>query len=432
VTINWFVGLGGGTQPEQIPLEEAFVTKFNASHPDIRLKINIVDNANARDSLTALIASGQAPDIVGPVGTAGRAAFLGAFLDLEPLVKEFNYDIGDVDPAFLRFYTVDGRLEGLPLDIFPEAVYYNRQLFDKAGLKYPPQEVGQPYQLDGKTVDWTFDTLTALAKRLTLDRNGNNATSPNFDRNNIVQYGYYPQWVDGPRNVGTLFGAFYPLDTGSRVAIPNSAQAAWRWFYLGIWGNQPFIPNQDALNADLMGNTNAFSSGRLALATTHLWYTCCLDAGKVPSWDVAVMPSYNGKITAKMHADSFAILAASQHPQEAFKVYAYLLGEGSAELYKIYWGLPARRSQQGAFLKSLDERYSPNKVNWQVFLDMIPYMDIPNHELGLPNNGKAADLFTDLGADIRTLPNLVSQAAWDRSLETFRSTLQTTVDAGRK
>ncbi|MBK9233049.1 MAG: hypothetical protein IPO15_19955 [Anaerolineae bacterium] len=62
-----------------------------------------MDNKYARDNLTAQIAAGNAPDVVGPVGTAGRAAFPGAFLDIEPLIKEANYDTSDIDPAFLQF-----------------------------------------------------------------------------------------------------------------------------------------------------------------------------------------------------------------------------------------------------------------------------------------------------------------------------------------
>jgi hypothetical protein len=33
---------------------------------------------------------------------------------------------------------------------------------------------------------------------------------------------------------------------------------------------------------------------------------------------------------------------------------------------------------------------------------MIPFMDVPNHELGLPNNAKANDAFNKLGGDLRT------------------------------
>src|SRR5512139_759981 len=141
------------------------------------------------------------------------------------------------------------------------------------------------------------------------------------------------------------------------------------------------------------------------MGLTHLWYTCCIDTKNVPNLDAAVAPSYNGKTTAKMHGDTFAIMAQSKNPEAAFKVYTYMLGEGASDLYAIYGGLPARKSQQADFLKGLTEKFGD--VNWQVFLDMIPNLDAPNHELGLgTNNAKANDAFAKLGGDLRSNANL--------------------------
>jgi multiple sugar transport system substrate-binding protein len=409
VQIYWYIGLGAGSQPAQIPLEKEFVEKYNASQDEIQLITIIVDNKYARDNLTAQIAAGNAPDIVGPVGTAGRAAFPGGFLDIEPLVKEFNYDTSDIDASFLEFYKDQGKLVGLPFAIFPEFVYVNKDLFDEAGLAYPPQKYGDKYTLDGQELEWNFDTLAMVAKKLTVDANGNDATSADFDPANIVQYGYVPQWSDHPRAVGSLFGAFYPVGADGKANIAESAIAAWKWYYDGMWGKEPFIPNQAAIDSDMLKG-NAFSSGKVAMGSTHLWYTCCVDKANVPNWDLAVMPSYNGKVTSKMHGDTFAIMAASTHPNEAFKVYTYMLGEGSADLYKIYGGLPARKSQQAAFFKGLDEKFAPLKVNWQVAMDSIPFMDVPNHELGTPNYAKVFDLFSTLGSDLRSNPELDFEA----------------------
>lgn len=408
VQIYWYIGLGAGSQPAQIPLEKEFAEKYNDTQNEIQLIPIIVDNTYARDNLTAQIAAGNAPDIVGPIGTAGRAAFPGAFLDLEPLIKEANYDTSDIDAAFLSFYKDEGKLVGLPFAIFPEFVFVNKALFDEAGLPYPPQKYGDKYVLEGTEYEWNFDTLSMIAKLLTVDANGNDATSPDFDATQIVQYGYVPQWTDHPRALGNLFEAFYPVKDG-QAFIPELTVAAWQWYYEGMWGEQPFIPNQAAIDGDLMKG-NAFSSGKVAMGTTHLWYTCCIDAANVPNWDTAVMPSYNGKVTSKMHGDTFAIMADSKHPKEAFKVYTYMLGDGSADLYALYGGLPARTSQQAEFFKGLDAKFAPLTINWQVVIDSIPFMDVPNHELGTPNYSKVFDLFSTLGSDLRSNPELDFEA----------------------
>ena len=399
IPVYWYIGLGAGAQPAQIPLEKDWVEKYNASQTEIQLIPQIVDNRYARDNLTAQLAAGNAPDIVGPVGTAGRAAFPGQFADLKPLMAAANYDMGDVDPAFLKFYEGEGgKLEGLPFAIFPSAVYVNKDLFDEAGLAYPPAKMGEKYTLDGEDLEWSFDTVAKVARKLTIDKNGNDATSPNFDAKNIVQWGFNMQWNDDPRAFGSFFCAHYPVKDG-KADIPDCWKEAWTWYYDAMWGKQPFMPNQAATDSDLLKG-NAFASGKVAMGETHLWYTCCIDPKVIPNLGAAVAPSYNGKTTAKMHGDTFAIMSQSKNPEAAFKVYTYMLGEGSDDLYTIYGGLPARKSQQATFLKGLTDKFGP--VDWQVFLDMIPNLDAPNHELGLPNNAKANDAFNKLGGDLRS------------------------------
>lgn len=416
VQIYWYIGLGAGAQPQQIPLQREFVEKFNDSQDRIQLIMIVVDNQFARDNLTAQIAAGNAPDIVGPVGTEGRGFFPGAFLDLQPLVDQFDYDTSDIDPAFLEFYKDQGELIGLPFAIFPSAVFYNTALFDEAGLAYPPHEVGEPYVLDGAEVEWNFDTLAEVARRLTVDANGNDATSADFDSSNIVQYGFDFQWTkDSPRWFSAYFEPHYPVAADGTAELSAGQVDAIKWYYDAMWGAQPFLPTQAAMDSDLISG-NSFSSGKVAMGLTHLWYTCCIDKASVPGWDVAVVPSYNGVTTAKMHGDTFAIMNTTQYPEEAFEVYSYMLGEGSADLYAIYGGLPARTSQQAAFFEGQAANFAPNVVDWDVFLRMIPYLEVPGHELVLPNIAKSHDAFLQFGSDLRSNPDLDIDARIDQFL----------------
>lgn len=424
VQIYWYIGLGAGAQPDQIAAEKAWVDTYNHSQDKIQLIAIIVDNKFARDNLTSQIAAGNAPDIVGPVGTEGRGFFPGAFLDLQPLVDQFAYDTSDIDPAFLEFYKDQGALVGLPFAIYPSALFYNTTLFDEAGLAYPPHTVGEPYTLDGVEMEWNFDTLAEVAKRLTVDAGGNDATSADFDASSITQYGFDFQWTkDSPRWFTAYFEPSYPVDADGNAFLSDGQVAAITWFYEGQWGDQPFIPTQAAMDSDLISG-NSFSSGKVAMGLTHLWYTCCISAEAVPGWDVAVVPSYNGHTTAKMHGDTFAILNTTAHPEEAFAVYSYMLNEGSADLYTIYGGLPARQSEQQAFFDTLTANFAPNVVDWQVFVDMIQYLEVPGHELVLPNIQKSHDLFLQLGSDLRSNGDL----DLDARLAQFLTDLQALYD----
>ena len=79
-----------------------------------------------------------------------------------------------------------------------------------------------------------------------------------------------------------------------------------------------------------------------------------------------------------------------------------MLGEGAPDLYTLYGGLPARKSQQAAFFANLDKQFAPVKVNWQVALDGLNYFDVPNHEAGLPNFAKADDAIQKFTSDMRS------------------------------
>ncbi|MFK7805579.1 MAG: ABC transporter substrate-binding protein, partial [Anaerolineae bacterium] len=242
VTIRWFVGLGTGANEDQIPVEDALVERFNASQDSIELVVEYVDNAQATDILNTQIAGGNSPDIIGPVGTAGRAAFTEALLDLRPLMDAANYDVSDFDPALVEFYELENRGQiGLPFAIFPSYFYVNTDLFDEAGLEYPPTEYGQPYILDGEELEWNTDTVREIGLLLTVDENGNDATMDEFDPEAVVQFGFGYQFTDA-RGRATMFGADSFHDGAGNAQVPEAWVDGFQWYHDGMW-NDVFMPN---------------------------------------------------------------------------------------------------------------------------------------------------------------------------------------------
>src|SRR5437773_1616777 len=85
------------------------------------------------------------------------------------------------------------------------------------------------------------------------------------------------------------------------------------------------------LTVDTKGNE--CQSGNLAMDETHSWYSCCVNPAPpakpiVKDFGWAITPSYNGKITAKLHADTFSHLKSTKHPDAAFKALATLASSG--------------------------------------------------------------------------------------------------------
>jgi multiple sugar transport system substrate-binding protein len=424
VLIRWFVGLGTGAQPDQIADEQAVVADFNASQDKITLSLEIYQNTTAYDILSTQIAAGNPPDIIGPVGFRGFYSYGDQLLDLAPYMAKANFDTSDMDAAILDAYKEGfGGQVGIPFAIYPSFIYYNKDLFDEANVPYPPHKVGEKY--DGK--DWNWDTLTELARKLTVDQAGNDGNSASFDGKNISQWGYYMQWTD-PRGWGTQRGAGSVVAVDGSAVVPENWLNAWKWYYDGMWKDH-FVPTGTENRSAVLNNDNAFQSGHLAMDFIHLWYTCCAwpAEGKpaAPNWDIAVPPSEAGTTTAKLHADTFGIMAKTRHPDEAFQVLTYLLNND--KLIARYGALPAVKSKQAAFFDALDKRFAPNKIDWQVAIDMLANPDVPSHEADMPNFLKSdaaikafqEKLITTEGLDV------VAEAA------TLRTTLQTLFDEAR-
>lgn len=417
VEIRWFIGIGAGGQPEQRAAQEEVRDAFNASQDEIELVLEIVENDVAYDTLATQIASGNAPDIIGPVGRDGSNSFAGLYLDIEPLISAAGVSTDQwAGAAVDNQREADGTLVGLPFASFPSTIFYNKDLFDEAGLPYPPSEYGA----DGTAVygegtdyegTWDFDKVAEIGQILAVDANGVDGTDPAFDSENTAQWGFVWQWTDRLFQQGSFWGAGYPVADDGTADIPQAWEDEWRWYQDAVW-ETGFAPSQTELDGALGGN--AFQSGTVAMAATHLWYTCCIrdDENGIAGdfWDLAPMPSNSGTVTANMHADTFRILASTEHPQEAFDTMYYLLTEAALELLTAYGAAPADPSLTDAFLASLDERY-PQGVNWDVILDSAAYADNPSHETALPGWDAYKLTLDDLQSSLLSDPGLDLDAA---------------------
>ena len=414
--IEWYVGLGTGENEEQIPAEEAVVEAFNADHPDIHLTLTVVDNTEASDTLATRIAAGDAPDIIGPIGIRGLQSFGDQLLDLGPYIESSGVDLSQIDQSLIDVYNVDGKQLGIPMAVYSSFIYYNKTLFDEAELAYPPHDVDEQYEGE----DWTWDTVRDLAMRLTVDTNGNDATSPDFDAENIVQYGLDAQFTENDaRAWSTIFGGSGSVvaDDGSTAQWPDNWREGLKFFYDGIWTDH-FIPNQTAVQALADGNT--FQSGRIAMDVVHQWYTCCIypaegDAA-VTDWDIAVLPTGpDGNITSKLHADTIGIMSSTENPDAAFEALSFLAA--SPELITTWGAMPAVESQRADFFAGLDEQFAPLEIDWTVSSLMLGYPDRPSHEAFMPNFQEADSANKDLGSRLWTTPGLDVDAELDAQVE---------------
>ena len=431
VTLTWFCCLGGGDEESQQKTFGELAKQFEALHPDIKVKIDHTAYDGARDAFAVKVASGNPPDVVGPLGVGGASAFPDQWLDLQPLVDKYQVDLTGYDEPMLNLYRAGGEgLFGIPFAIYPSELYYQLDMFDEAELEYPPANYGEQYKMpDGTMVEWNYDTVRQVAMLLTIDKNGKNATEAGFDPSKIVQYGFEPQRDDLRTIAAGFFGqGRLVADDGKTAQIPDAWRAAWKWVYDGIWKDHFIMSDQVYQTPEFQGGYDAFNSGKVAMNENFLWSVCCItEAGG--NWNLGALPSYQGKVTAPINADTFRVTKNSKHPEHAFEFVRFLVqGEGKAEMLNSISGFPALKADQASFFQQLEQQKDdkgkniyPAGVNWDVVTQAIQYADVDmNVEAPMPNYNRSLDVLVKYLTKFTGTPGLDV----DAEIEKMKAELQ--------
>ncbi|MFB4266029.1 extracellular solute-binding protein [Nonomuraea sp. GTA35] len=111
--------------------------EFEAKNPHVTIKATVLENEAYKAKLTTITQSGNAPDVFASWGGGVLKQQIDA-----GLVKDISADVADVLPTFtpaaLSAYQLDGKTYGLPTDIGLVGFWYNKKLFEKAGITEPP------------------------------------------------------------------------------------------------------------------------------------------------------------------------------------------------------------------------------------------------------------------------------------------------------
>ncbi len=375
-----FVGLGTGTDPDQIAAQEALAAEFNASHDDMELEFLIVPHEESGERLLAMVSGGEPPDLVGPGGVDVAARFLDLWADVRPMIEAEGFDTSDFYGAAVDLYDLPEKMVGLPLGVFPSFIFYNKDIFDAAGMDYPPTDYGD--------TSWDMAALREVAMELTLDANGNNANSPDFDANAIAQYGFDDSWTDmrGFMTHCDPPGAGRPTSDDMKTAMLNSDEYKYclDWANKAIWEDH-FMADYSGQEAFYAVAGDPFGSQLTGMFYSHTWF---MPEGLVDlpfDYGFAAAPySQKGTRMARIHADTFYIPKNAKDLDASWYALKWLTSEEHIiDVCLIYGCLPARQSVSAAYTQGMIDRYGEN--DYDVIYEAIEYLDNPHHESWMPN-----------------------------------------------
>lgn len=293
---------------QQAKTMEKLGAAYSEENPDVELKVQVTTWSEYWTKLEASVTGGEAADIFW-VNVLHAAEYVeaGIMKDLTAVGEALDVD-ANFPAALVGGYTVDGKLYAIPKDFDTNAIFYNKEIFDKAGVAYPE---------DGMT----FEDFAAKCKEL-KDAGLDEGTFPTAINRNSGQTTYYATIA---ANGG------YILNEDTTKAgwnLPETIGGIQPWVDLVLDGYSPNLQQMSDTTPDAM-----FSAGKLAmyLAGNYMIpeFAQTLDISK---FDCVSRPTWNGKHTDIMNGLGYAVNEATENEEEALKFVEWLGGEEAMKI----------------------------------------------------------------------------------------------------
>ncbi|OZG62650.1 ABC transporter substrate-binding protein [Bifidobacterium lemurum] len=298
--------------------------EFKKANPEIELKEVNVPGDDYNTKINQMILGDQAPDVMLlQEADYVRYAKNGVIDELD--ASEYGVDESDFQPAVADIAEQTGGTYGFPQGMATEIMYYNKDMFDAAGLDYP-------------TDDWTWDDYAEAAQKLTKTENGQ-----------TVQWG-----SDAPSFNGIWYslagqGGDKVVDDG-KLSLGDGLKAAME--YQDKMTNELKAQPEPSSGSKI---TDLFAAGQAAMTLGGSWLISTTYKDVEFNWDIATMPAApGGQDYNSLHTSFFAISSTSEHKTAAQKFIKWMMSEeGQIALEKANANISA--------LKTIGE-----KGDWQV------------------------------------------------------------------
>jgi multiple sugar transport system substrate-binding protein len=308
VEITWLVR----TDPNMIDWEKDMIKGFQDANKNITVKLTQIPQAEIDQRLTTMISSGKVPDVWSPNwANSGFASYMkmGALMDISSYIERDSANLSTINQQVMDIYKIDGKSYGIPMLAIGSFLFYNKDLFDQAGVSYPPT--------DWNDNSWNYDAMLEKAKKLTHDV-GNadkqvfgvlNSMSPNLQ-----------SWGFG----GDFFKpeAYTSAVMGEPAVLTNPANKDALQFNVDLIQKYKVAPNQATVDA-VTAVGDPFLTGKVAMVVNGGWGFWSYQPAKF-KWGVAPIPYHDGR-KVPLFVDPWTISAKSKHPEESWKFIKFLV-----------------------------------------------------------------------------------------------------------
>ncbi len=357
------ISFGFWGDPTEASAYEAIVAAFEERNPGVDVQIEYVPNAS--DFYTRLAtgyAAGLAPDVFlinyrryGQFAARGALVPVGPLLDAsETLNKEDYY------PQPLEAFQFNGELMCLPQNLSSLVVYYNRDLFDAAGVPYPEE-------------GWTWDEFLSAAKALTRDLDGDGLTDQHGlgVENSLIRFTPFI-WQAGGELVDDL-------DRPTRLTIDTPEAREAIQFFIDLSLVHKVVPTEAEVLA--VSDEDRFINGTTAMLLQSRRVVPTLRQIETFTWDVAPLPQHE-EAAGILHSDAYCMSATTENQEVAWRFIEFANGpEGQQFAARVGRTVPSLKAvaespvflgPRGGVASGNDlDRFAP-PASARVFLDTVP------------------------------------------------------------
>ncbi|CAI0752627.1 ABC transporter substrate-binding protein [Serratia quinivorans] len=335
----------------QLPAEQEIAKRFEKENPNIKISIELTPSAQYFVKLDSAAAGGVAPDIFWiNMPYFVQYAKNGIMQPLTPYITGSGVQLNNIVASSVKAYQYDGQQMAIPRDVDSIAVWYNKKLFDQAGVSYP-------------TNDWSWDDLKNKATSLKTGLKGS-AFPLVMDLSIDGQDSYMNLLFQNGNHI-------VPKD-GQPADIAND-KSIWVYQQLQSMMKDGLMPSAQQMSE--VKTENIFQSNRAAMVYAGSWLAAPFANNPLINDHIGVvmMPKIERQ-SGVAHSLAFAMSANSAHKQEAWKYIEFMSSEASqTELAKAV--IPANKLAAKAWAAEIKK------------VDVTPYIDTLNVTEAYPTAG---------------------------------------------
>jgi multiple sugar transport system substrate-binding protein len=330
--------------PEEIQAYRDVIAAFENEQPDVN--VNLIE-ASDRDDLIARLstsfAGGAPPDLfLLNYRFYGQFAARGVIEPIEQRVDDSDvFEQEDFYEQAMNAFRFNDELTCLPQNISSLVVYYNKDIFQKAGVPLPKE-------------GWTWDEFVDTAKKVKSENIRGVGVEASLIR--IAPF----VWSNGGDLVDDdASPTRFTLDT-------PEAQNAMQDFF-DLHGVHDVVPGDEEVEAE--DDETRFQNGRLAMVLSSRRAVPTFRTITAFDWDIVALPKHKEQ-AGILHSDAYCMTKASDNKDAAWSFMEYALGpEGAPVVAKSGRTVPSLKSvaESEAFLDP-----SAKPANSKVFIDTIP------------------------------------------------------------